>query len=174
MPVDPRGRSPKSRAWSARHRARIQNSPHNSEAIKEYYRNQSQGSPMEDWLAELADVCFAEGRDYERRRMIARRPHWRLWELLQRIAWRLGPYSRIRFLLEPDEDEHVAYREKWRNRFPICRCGISSCASSGCTRLRRGFAAWLPPTGPLPDRGLVTSRERSAPARRYRAPRRSS
>ena len=73
---------------------------------------------MDRWLREVEDACFAAGRDHQRRLMIARRPHWRLWELLQRIAWRLGPYSRIRFLLEPDEDEHVAYREKWRNRFP--------------------------------------------------------
>jgi hypothetical protein len=47
------------------------------------------------------------------------RPHWRLWEFSQRMAYRFIPDSRLRQLLEPDdaEDEESGYRTLWINRW---------------------------------------------------------
>jgi hypothetical protein len=75
--------------------------------------------PFERWLCEVEDACFQAGRTWEHGHRIGRRPWWRFWDYTQRMAWRHAPYSRLRYLLEPqDEDEEVGYREQWRSRYP--------------------------------------------------------
>lgn len=76
-------------------------------------------APIERWLWEVEDACFKTGREFESRRRKYRRIHWRVWDLAQRMAWRYAPDSRVRYLLEPEEEENeIGYRGKWKNRYP--------------------------------------------------------
>jgi len=75
--------------------------------------------PFERWLSEVEDACFQAGRQWERQEHTLARPWWRLWDYAQRLSIRCVPNSRLRYLLEPeDEDEEVGYREKWTDRHP--------------------------------------------------------
>lgn len=76
--------------------------------------------PFTNWLWAVEDACFAAGREYEGQMRMYNRPHWRLWEFTQRMAYRFIPESRLRQLLEPDdaEDEETGYRTFWINRWP--------------------------------------------------------
>jgi hypothetical protein len=75
--------------------------------------------PFRRWLYEVEDACFQAGRRWERQERIYRRPWWRFWDYAQRMSIRHGPYSRLRFLMEPEgQKEEIGYREKWKNRYP--------------------------------------------------------
>lgn len=102
------------RAWKATGRARARNS-----RISPYEPKPLTDDPFEHWLWAVEDACFAAGREYEDMMRMSHRPHWRLWEFSQRMAWRFAPNSRLRQLLEPDGGEDEAdYRYKWVNRWP--------------------------------------------------------